>query len=95
MTTNTDKHYLRSSDLVAADMDGDTVMMSIENGEYYGISGVGSRVWELLENPVTLETIVSTICAEFDVDQQTCQTDMTRFLDELETHDLVSSPEGV
>jgi len=31
--------FVRNPDLIAADMDGDTVMMSIECGEYYGIGG--------------------------------------------------------
>ena len=94
MTTvkNTDACYIRNPDLIATDMDGDTVMMSIERGEYYGISGVGSRVWELLEQPVTLADIIAIICAEFDIDQATCQTDMEQFLSELQSLELVSQP---
>ena len=94
MTTvkNTDACYIRNPDLIASDMDGDTVMMSIERGEYYGISGVGSRVWELLEQPVTLADIIAIICAEFDIDQTTCQTDMEQFLSELQSLEIVSQP---
>ena len=94
MIANNEKKYVRSSDLVATDMDGETVMMSIERGEYYGISGVGSRVWDLLESPVTLETIVATVCAEFEVEQAACQTDMEGFLAELCEHELISAVAG-
>ena len=87
---NTERHYIRNSDLIATEVDGDTVMMSIERGEYYGIDGVGSRVWELLERPVTLGDIVAIVCAEFDVDPITCQTDMELFLRDLESNGLVS-----
>ena len=41
----------RNPNLVAANVDGDLVMMSVEQGEYFGITGVGSRVWELLATP--------------------------------------------
>ena len=69
-------HYVRNPYLVSADMDGDTVMMSIEQGEYFGLGGVGSRIWALLEQPVLQATIVFTICSEFDVDEATCQADV-------------------
>ncbi len=39
-------------EIVASDIDGETVMMSIENGEYYGLDDIGSRIWELIEKPV-------------------------------------------
>ena len=90
LTTKNEKHFIRNPDLVATDMDGDTVMMDIEQGKYYGISSVGSRVWELLENPVTLSEIVRTICAEFDVGRSTCGADMMQFLSDLESHKLIS-----
>lgn len=85
-----DTQLTRNPDLIATDMDGDTVMMSIARGEYYGIGGVGSRVWELLEQPISLSTIVGMICKEFDVDEPTCQADMVRFLGELQEHGLVT-----
>lgn len=89
-TVETQPLYRRNPDLIATDMDGETVMMSIERGEYYGIGGVGSRVWSLLEQPASLATVVATIRAEFDVDEATCQADMARFLDELQQLGLVT-----
>ncbi len=91
-TADTEKLYVRNPELIATDMDGDTVMMNIEHGEYYGISGVGSRVWELLEKPVTIEEIVTIICREFDVSQVTCKADMGQFINELEALGLLSQP---
>ncbi len=82
-TPDISTQYRRDSDIIATDMDGDTVMMSIERGEYYGIGGVGSRCWELLAEPMSVEALVKTICAEFDVDKATCQKDMQAFVDEL------------
>jgi hypothetical protein len=75
--------YQRKSDLIATDMDGDTVMMSIERGEYYGIGGVGSRVWVLLQQAVSIDQIVTTVCSEFEVEKTQCQNDMQGFVAEL------------
>ncbi len=80
---------VRDSDLISTDMDGDTVMMSIERGEYFGIGGVGPRVWALLESPTCVDAIVQVICREFDVDEATCQADMLQFASKLLEHGLI------
>lgn len=79
----------RNPDLVAADIDGDVVMLDVERGEYFGIGGIGPRIWELLDQPTTMAGIVDTICAEYDVDAGTCRADVERFLGELRQADLV------
>jgi hypothetical protein len=73
----------RNPDLVAAEVDGDLVMMSVEQGEYFGITGVGSRVWELLAAPTTVADLTRVICAQYAVDEATCQADMQAFVEEL------------
>lgn len=78
-----DACFMRDPDLVAADMDGDLVMMSIDNGEYYGVGGVGPRIWELLESPRTVEQITAAIVEEFDVEADTCREDMLGFIRQL------------
>lgn len=82
--------YTRNPDLISTDMDGDTLAMSVERGEYFGIGGVGSRVWALLEQPVFIEDVVRTVCAEFEVDEVTCRADLTVFFDDLLAHRLIA-----
>jgi hypothetical protein len=78
-----ESHIVRSSDMLATDMDGDLVMLSIERGVYFGISGVGTRIWELLEQPVTIGSLCETICSEYDVDGSVCQADTLAFVSTL------------
>ncbi len=80
----------RTPDLIATDMDGDTVMMSIERGEYFGLGGVGSRVWELLANKISVQQIIDIICAEYEVDEATCEADMLKFTSELLQNQLIA-----
>jgi len=74
---------IRAPKLVASDMDGDTVMMNIERGQYFGIGGVGTRIWALLEAPVSLAQIVQVIHAEYEVDIVTCERDVFGFAQKL------------
>lgn len=82
---------LRNPDLVAADMDGETVMMSVERGEYFGLGGTGSRVWQLLAQPCTLAELAASVAAEYEVDPQTCAADLRGFLEDLLARGLVSA----
>lgn len=72
--------FVRSNDLLASDMDGDVVMMSIERGEYFGLNVVGARIWQALSKAVTVSEIATAICAEFEVAQDQCERDVQEFL---------------
>jgi len=84
-------HFTRNPDLIAADMDGDLVMMSIDLGEYFGITGVGTRIWELLAQPTTVIDISRVICSECAVEEATCQADVRAFVEDLIQLGLVST----
>ncbi len=81
ITTNTIVSQIE--EIVASDIDGETVMMSIENGKYYGLDDIGSRIWELIEKPAKVSELIDTLLERFDVDCDTCERDVLRFLNEL------------
>ena len=84
MTPLTDTTLLqRNPELLAADMDGELVMMSIENGAYYGLGGVGAAIWAMLEQPTSIEALVQAICKEYAVDAAVCRRDVLAFADDL------------
>lgn len=79
----------RNPDILASKMDEEIVMMSISRGEYYGFDPIGSRIWNLLENPVSVQDIVNTLLDEFEIDRDSCLHDVMQFLEEILDKDLV------
>ena len=73
----------RRAGLMTADMNGSAVMMDIMTGKYYNLGAVGGRIWELLEEPMTIAVLVQKLTAEYDVSAETCRTDILPFLDTL------------
>ncbi|MGR9072521.1 MAG: lasso peptide biosynthesis PqqD family chaperone [Gammaproteobacteria bacterium] len=73
----------RNEELISSEIDGETVMMSLEQGKYYGLDVVGSRVWDLLSTPQTLNDIVDALLIEFDVDRETCESDVSEFVERM------------
>lgn len=82
--------FIRSSDIVEADIDGEKVMMDIESGHYYGLDVVASRIWQLLEQPLSLNVLVDTLTSEFDVSPEKCREDIEPFLNDMLENNIIS-----
>lgn len=80
----------RNEEIVQAKIDGQTVMMSIENGDYYGLEDTSNRIWELLESPKTIATLCHQLTQEFEVSDEQCFTDVVNFVKQMNEHDIVS-----
>lgn len=74
---------------VAAEIDGEVVMMSLEQGNYYGLDSVGSRIWTLLQQPQVVSAVCDILQQEFVVDRATCECDVLEFLNRLAAEKLI------
>ena len=54
------------------------------------LNPVGSRIFALLDGKHTVEAIVETVVAEYDVSEETARDDTAAFLGELESHGLLA-----
>jgi len=79
----------RNLEIVSSDMDGEMVMMSIMNGEYYGIDAIGSHIWQLLDEQISIEDLCTKLCEIYDVDVEECRRDVDAFLTKMLEHKIV------
>jgi hypothetical protein len=79
----------RAQDVIATELDGEAVVMSIARGQCYGFDAVGTRIWTLIEQPVPVGEVCAALIGEFDVDIETCRRDVTRLLSELARERLI------
>ncbi|MCC6802500.1 MAG: lasso peptide biosynthesis PqqD family chaperone [Anaerolineae bacterium] len=68
---------------VAADMMGEAVILNTDSGIYFGLNGVGTRIWELVQQPITVQAVQQTILDEYEVDAERCEQDVHRLLGKL------------
>jgi hypothetical protein len=64
-------------------------MLSLKNGEYYGLDSVGTRIWELLEEEIQFSDIIIRLMNEFDVEEHLCVADTKEYLAILYDKDLL------
>jgi hypothetical protein len=79
----------RAKDVIATEVDGEAVLMSIEKGQCYGFDRIGTRIWSLLERPLRFRDVCAMLLTEYDVDGETCRREVTRLLAELVSERLV------
>ena len=79
----------RKQNQLFSEIDGEVVMLSVENSEYYGMDAVGSRIWQLLENERSYDNLIKTLLEEYEVTEEQCRTDSLAFLEQLFEKKLV------
>jgi hypothetical protein len=78
-----------SKDQMSCDLAGEAAVVNLKNGVYYGLDAVGARVWNLMREPVTLETILDSLLGLYAVERTTLEYDVRRFLNQLADQGLV------
>ena len=79
----------RNEDLLTSNIGEEVVMMSIENSAYYGLDPVGSKIWDMLDKPVSVSDLCEHLQECFDVSPQQCQKDVLEFLIEMQEEDML------
>ena len=81
--------YRPDESIVANDLEGEVVMMSIVAGTYFGLDSVGSSVWNLIDGKRTVSEIVDLLCEEYEVSHQECFTQVSGMLSEMADHKVL------
>ncbi|MEE4196497.1 MAG: lasso peptide biosynthesis PqqD family chaperone [Bacteroidales bacterium] len=79
----------RNNDILASDIDGEKVMMSIQQGEYYGLGKTGSFIWDNIEKPITIKDLADLITEKYEVSREKCLQDILPFLNDLAEKKLI------
>ena len=88
---NLDSIVSYREDLDTTDIDGDKVMMDLEKGQYFALNSVASRIWEEIQSPVKLSSVVDILLQEYEVDRETCEKSVIEFVEGLNNAGLLSS----
>ena len=74
---------IRRAELPSTELQGETVLLSLEQQSYFGLRTTSQRIWQMLEQPCTLQRILDTLLSEYAVDAQQCEREVTAFMQRL------------
>jgi hypothetical protein len=90
----TDQFIVHPS-VLSRELSGETVLLNLESGVYYGLDPVGTRVWQLLMQGRTIADICGTMGDEYDVAPDVLHGDVVRLVGELRERGIVTPRESV
>ena len=86
---NIDTKIKKNKNIEDTDLDGNKVMMNLQKGRYFMMNEVGSRIWELINEPIKVNYIIDELLNEYRVDRATCEKEVMNFIQELFNGDLI------
>ena len=67
----------------------ETVLLNLQSGMYFGLDGVGKRIWGSVTEGNNIRQAAAAIVAEYDVDEEQAQADVIEFVSDLVTRGLL------
>src|SRR5262245_15901231 len=84
----------REQDVVAKVMDGEAIIINLQNGIYYSMDKAGGLVWEMIERKYTIEETITAITRRYSVSRADAQRDVEQLLEKLLEENLVTPSES-
>jgi len=76
-------------DISARTIGDETIVLSLPASRHFTITGVGTRVFELLVEDTSLDELVGAVVDEYEVDPVTARRDIQTFLGRLRDAQLL------
>lgn len=80
-----------SPDVVAREVGGETMLLDLSSGTYFGLDEVGGKVWQALEDGNSLIEACDRIETDFEVSREQLEADVLALVGDLLAKGLVSA----
>jgi hypothetical protein len=82
-------------DIVYREVDGVIVAFSLDSGEYVALDAIGTDIWRLIEQDGHVSAIRAGMLATYDIDEASCDQELSSFITMLQARRLVNVDGGV
>jgi Coenzyme PQQ synthesis protein D (PqqD) len=79
----------RSDRQVACSLNDEVVLLNLDKGFYFSLQDVGAHIWNALQEPLSVDEIVLSVVAHFDVASEICRSDVLEFLAGLQKAGMI------
>ncbi len=71
------------------ELDGEAVLLNLDDEAYYGLDPVGTRMWLVLGATESIAAAHAQLLNEYDVDEERLRNDLIALIEELDQRGLV------
>ena len=73
----------RNSDIIAAGISEQTILLNPADWTYVHFNETAARIWEALDEPRSVETVIETLMRDYAVDRSTCERELEVFIADM------------
>ncbi|HPR13532.1 MAG TPA: PqqD family protein [Bacteroidales bacterium] len=81
--------YIRNSRTISGRLHDELVMMDPEQGKYFSLNPVATRIWDMLDHPVEPAELCRRLTEEYDVNPDECRSEVAEWLEKMTGMGLV------
>jgi hypothetical protein len=79
-----------SQEQISCELSGEVVVLSLRNGEYFGLNPVAASIWSLIQSPRSVRELRDDLLAQFSgITPEQCALEVLALLEELRRMDLL------
>lgn len=83
-----------SVDCVVREIGGETVLLHLSKGTYFGLNETGTQIWRLLAGGASAGEIVDAFAQEHEIPRKQLESDIRAFLDDLLENGILLGGDG-
>lgn len=83
-----------SDDFLCTEVDGETVIMNAETGQYFGFNSVSTDIWNFMEDEITFNSLIEKLVSEYEVEKSVCDQQTRSVLASMLVRKIISKEEG-
>jgi len=87
---NLDQTVSVAPTVISQEVAGETVILDLESECYFGLDAVGTRIWQLIGEHGDLRRILSTLLAEYEVEEAQLRADLEALIDDAAARGLIT-----
>ena len=75
--------YEPGDQVLHQELEGEAVLLNLENESYFGLDEVGTRMWMHLVEDGTLQDVLDRLLEEYEIDGETLKRDLSELVTQL------------
>lgn len=67
----------------------EAAILNMKTGVYYGLNAVAARIWQLVQKPQPVNTILEVLLDEYEVEAKRCERDLLELIQSMASEELI------
>jgi hypothetical protein len=82
-------YRINKSKVVHRIIGGEAVMLNLDNGYYYSLDEIGTKIWKVIDDGKSIESLIEVLLGEYEVTETQLRRDIRHLIGSLEDAQLI------